>query len=70
MDKRLKILFTGANGYLGEYFINYFRDSEYEINTFTRNHYNMILELHKKNKLDFNNSKLFLNKCWLLYFHF
>ncbi len=69
MDKRLKILFTGANGYLGEYFINYFRDSEYEINTFTRDHFNMILESYKKNKLDFNNSKLFLNKKFDVVIH-
>ena len=69
MAKRLKILFTGANGYLGDYFINYFKDSEYEINTFTREQFNLILESHKKDELNFNNSKFFLNKKFDVVIH-
>lgn len=69
MAKRLKILFTGANGYLGGYFINYFKNSDYEINIFSKDQFNLILEAYKKNKLNYKNSKLFLNKKFDVVIH-
>ncbi len=69
MAKRLKILLTGANGYLGEYFINHFKLSEYEIHRITKDQLNLILDLYKNNKLDFIESKLFLKKKFDILIH-
>ena len=49
LGKKTKNSFlTGANGYLGEYFINYFKHSKYEISRLTRDQLNLILEAYKE----------------------
>ncbi len=54
MAKRLKVLLTGSNGYLGKYLINQFKNTTFEINKFTRNDINKLLEQYRNDKKDFN----------------
>ena len=54
MAERLKVLFTGSNGYLGKYLINQLNDSFLDIYQFTRSDTNNLLKEYLNDKSAFN----------------
>jgi len=50
LARRLKILLTGSNGFLGDYFVNHFKKDNFEISKLLRPDINHILELFLKQK--------------------
>lgn len=57
MAKRLKILLTGSNGYLGKNILHYFEGKSFEIVKLTRKDIQSLLEEYKRNSI--NNQNLF-----------
>ena len=50
MARRLKILLTGSNGFLGDYFVNHFKSDNFEISKFIRSDVNHLLQLYQEKK--------------------
>ena len=50
MARRLRILLTGSNGFLGDYFVNHFKSDNFEISKLLRSDVNHLLELYQEKK--------------------
>ena len=59
MAKRLKILLTGSNGYLGKNFLHYFEGKSFEIVKFTRKDIQILLDEYKRNSISNQNGFTF-----------
>ena len=50
MARRLKVLLTGSNGFLGDYFLHHFKSDDFEISKLLRTDVNHLLDLYNKKK--------------------